>query len=190
MVSWTFSTPCGPKHTLTISLLPSSFSWSFRCADTCRGRGQQCVVRTDGHRQGKPHMPYGQPGAPVAGATPLEVLASHVPWPNEGGVQGCSACLGHFLFSQSNLLLCRESSKMWATEREGNPGTRGLKTSSVYSGTSQANCLTGAGLKLPIAHHRVFEYLHHRNWPVLLAGLWFCWRSRLSVHPRAPDPAW
>lgn len=47
--------PVAPRHTLTISLLPSSFSWSFRCADTCQGQGIQCGVRTRGPRQGKPH---------------------------------------------------------------------------------------------------------------------------------------
>lgn len=79
-----------PRHTLTISLLPSSFSWSFRCADTCRGRNQnrwQASLSQRGARK------------------PLGGLGAHPPWFNKRRAQESTAQLGSFLLSPRAPLL-------------------------------------------------------------------------------------
>lgn len=70
----------GPQRTLTISRLPSSFSWSFRCADTC---GDEDDGAGSGETRGGPGLspPLGlgeawvgaSPSRPRAGGTLAEL---------------------------------------------------------------------------------------------------------------------
>ena len=136
-----------PRRTLTISLLPSSFSWSFRCADTCRGRNQnrwQASLSRRGARK-----PLGRLGAHPLGLTkggPRRALHS---WEASCYLRGLPCCARH-------------RREVWATDRPRGSGLRGLKVPVVCLGSSRAICQTTDRLKCSTV-----EGLHHTNRPVL-----------------------
>lgn len=155
-------------------LRPSPGASDVRTPTGDKDNGVQLELRP-GHWQGKPHTPHSRheplrPEQHPQRSWPLTSLG-----PGKVGPRG-AVRVRDTSRSLSGIRCCAPArSKMRATEREGNPGTRGLKSSSVYSGTSQATCLTSASLKLSITHHGEFELLHHRNWPALpirTPGLW------------------